>query len=58
MGGVLEGIFFKNKEEELGPPQFRNLEEIMTKDIDGKEVRIGDYLADKKVVMFVNVATK
>ena len=57
MGGVLAKLVFKSGEEEL-PPCQRDLENIEMLDIDGNLVRIGDIMADKKVIMFVNVATK
>ena len=57
MGGVLAKIVFKSAEEELQevPP---NLQDIEIIDIDGNLVRIGELISEKKVVMFVNVATK
>jgi len=58
MGGVLAKVFFKSGEELLEPPTQANLADIKIMNIDGQMVRIGDYYKDKKVVMFVNVATK
>ena len=57
MGGVLAAIVFKSGDEEL-PPNAQDLQNIELLDIDGQMVRVGDIMADKKVIMFVNVATK
>ena len=57
MGGVLAKIVFKSGEEELAACE-NDLHNIQMLDIDGQMVRVGDLMADKKVIMFVNVATK
>ena len=57
MGGVLAKIVFKSGEDTL-PSCPRELFDIEIEDIDGNAARIGDFMTDKKVVMFVNVATK
>ena len=57
MGGVLAKVVFKTGDEDL-PKKPRELEEIEITDIDGNIVRIGDIMESKKVVLFVNVATK
>ena len=56
MGGVLAKIVFKSGEEQLETTQ--DLQFIEMLDIDGNTVSIGDLMAEKKVIMFVNVATK
>ena len=56
MGGVLAKIVFKSGEERLD--ETRDLQHIEMLDIDGNTVSIGDLMADKKVILFVNVATK
>ena len=57
MGGVLAKIVFKSAEEDL-PASSETLQDIEIIDIDGNLVRIGELISEKKVVMFVNVATK
>ena len=57
MGGVIAKIVFKNGEEQL-PVSDSELKDIQIKDIDGQMVRMGDMIADIKVIMIVNVATK
>ena len=57
MGGVLAKIVFKSGEEQLAECA-GSLQDIEIVDIDGELVKIGDLIADKKAVMFVNVATK
>ena len=56
MGGVLAKIVFKSGEERLEAT--RDLQYIEMTDIDGNTVSIGNLMAEKKVIMFVNVATK
>ena len=58
MGGVIAKIVFKSGEEQLPECSSNSLQDIEIVDIDGELVKIGDLLHDKKVVMFVNVATK
>jgi hypothetical protein len=57
MGGVLAKIVFKSGEEAL-PACSDSLQDIEIIDIDGQLTRIGEMVAGKKVIMFVNVATK
>ena len=57
MGAVVAKIVFKSGTDKL-PNCERSLQDIEILDIDGNLVRMGDILADKKAVMFVNVATK
>ena len=57
MGAVVAKIIFKSGEEQIMPCT-RDLLDIEMNDIDGQLVRVGDLIADKKVVLIVNVATK
>ena len=57
MGGALAKIVFKSGVDAL-PDVDSTLEDIEIMDIDGQMVRLGDVLSDKKVALFVNVATK
>ena len=57
MGGVLAKIVFKSGEESF-PDVETPLEDIQMMDIDGQNIRLRDVLGDKKVALFVNVATK
>ena len=57
MGSVIYKIAFKNFEEGLAPCQ-RDLKEIEMLNIDGQLIKLGELMEEKKVIMFVNVATK
>lgn len=57
MGGVLAKVVFKSGEDRFGQPP-RDLQDVEMRNIDGDVVRVGDYFEGKKVILFVNVATK
>ena len=57
MGALAAKIAEKSGTDQL-PPVERDLQDIEILDIDGNLVRMGDIIAGKRVVMFVNVATK
>ena len=58
MGAIAAKIFFKNGVDKASAFKEVNqkLIEINVVDIDGNEKIIGDYFANKKAIIFVNVA--
>ena len=57
MGAVIAKCVFKSGDEAVRVSQ-RGLKEMEMLDIDGQMVYLGNLMDEKKVILFVNVATK
>lgn len=53
----MERSFFKVDSDKYVQDNVQSLKDISVKNIDGEDKKIGEYLHDKKAVLFVNVAS-